>query len=153
MPYGKSTGKPAGVMGPKKKIQKEKPSAKVSMPAYPGKGTGKKVKVSSMGSKDPIGPQTKREARRSNRKSKVVTPMAAPPIDRSIETPESKAAKRKERMKTAGAALGVAGATIGTILADARFTRGAERIRGNSTKKVTPKDAWRAGKNKKSTKK
>jgi hypothetical protein len=167
MPHGKPTGKPSGMMGPKKKTPKDKPSAKVNMPAYPGKsdgkkvnmpaklgkGIGKKVNVSSMGSKDPIGPQTKREARKSNRKSKVVTPMAAPPIDRSIETPESKAAKRKERMKTVGAALGVAGATIGTILADARFTRGAERIRGNSTKKVTPKDAWRAGKNKKSTKK
>jgi len=148
------------MMGPKMKTPKGKPSGKVNMPATPGKGTGKivnmpnklgqtkgvkKRNVSSMGSKDPIGPQTKREARKSNRKSKVVTPMAAPPIDRSIETPESKAAKRKERMKTVGAAIGVAGATIGTILADARFTRGAERVRGNSTKKVSAGDAWRAG--------
>jgi hypothetical protein len=107
---------------------------------------------------DPIGPQTKKESRKSDREVKravrrVSTPMAAPKIKRTIETPESKAAKRKERMKTVGAALGVAGATVGTILADARFTRGAERIRGNSTKKVSARDAWRAGKNKKSTKK
>jgi hypothetical protein len=56
-------------------------------------------------------------------------------------------------MKTIGAALGVAGATVGTILADARFTRGAERVRGGTNKKVSVRDAWRAGKNKKSTKK
>jgi hypothetical protein len=107
---------------------------------------------------DPIGPQTKKESRKSDREIKravrrVSTPMAAPKIKRTIETPESKAAKRKERMKTVGAALGVAGATVGTILADARFTRGAERVRGNSNKKVSVRDAWRAGKNKKSTKK
>jgi hypothetical protein len=104
---------------------------------------------------DPIGPQTKREARKSDRKSKVVTPMAAPPIKRTIETPESKAAKRKERMKSAAAAIGVAGATVGTILADARLSRGSQRVRASRAAniKVTPKEAWRAGKNKKSTKK
>jgi hypothetical protein len=107
---------------------------------------------------DPIGPQTKKESRKSDREIKravrrVPTPMAAPKIKRTIETPESKAAKRKERMKSIGAAVGVAGATVGTILADARFTRGAERVRGNSTKKVTPKAAWKAGKNQKTTKK
>jgi hypothetical protein len=151
MPFGKpkmkGTGKPASA-------KQAPPSLKGAIKQAPPSLKGaKKRNVSAMGSKDPIGPQTKREARRSNRKSKVVTPMAAPPIDRSIETPESKAAKRKERMKTIGAALGVAGATVGTILADARFTRGAERVRGNSNKKVSVRDAWRAGKNKKSTKK
>lgn len=168
MPYGKTMGKPSGMMGPKKKTPKDKPSAKVNMPAYPGKsdgkkvnmpakpgkGIGKKVNVSSMGAKDPIGPQTKREARKSDRKSKVVTPMAAPPINRTIETPESKAAKRKERMKTVGTAIGVAGAAVGSMLADARFQRGADRVRGGRANvKVSPKAAWKAGKNQKLTKK
>jgi len=145
-------------MKPKKPMVKSTkevmPSKSMTSGSKKAMPTASAKKMSSKyGSENPIGPQTKREARKSNRKSKVVTPMAAPPIDRSIETPESKAAKRKERMKTVGAALGVAGATIGTILADARFTRGAERVRGNSTKKVSAGDAWRAGKNKKSTKK
>jgi hypothetical protein len=40
------------------------------------------------------------------------------------------------------------------MLADARFQRGAERIRGNRANvKVSAKDAWKAGKNQKSTKK
>jgi hypothetical protein len=99
-----------------------------------------------------IGPQTKRETKKTARVAKRADRKTITPLT-SAGTATAKAAKRKERMKTVGAALGVAGATIGTILADARFTRGAERIRGNSTKKVTPKDAWRAGKNKKSTKK
>jgi hypothetical protein len=93
-----------------------------------------------------IGPQTKRETKKA---SKV-----APKVPMTVSgTAEAKAAKRKERMKTIGAAVGVAGATIGTILADARFTRGAERIRGNRNMKVSAGDAWRAGRNKKSTKK
>ena len=104
--------------------------------------------------RDPIGPQTKRESKKSDRKSKVLTPMAAPKINRSIETPESKAAKRKERMKSAAAAIGVVGATVGTILADARLNRGTNRVRnGRANVKVSAGDAWRAGKNKKSTKK
>lgn len=108
---------------------------------------------------DPIGPQTKKEAKKSDRVSKrairrTPTPMSAPKINRSIETPESKAAKKKERMKTIGAAVGVAGATVGSILADARFSRGANRVRnGRANIKVSPGDAWRAGKDKKSTKK
>ena len=103
---------------------------------------------------DPIGPQTKRESKKSDRKSKVLTPMAAPKINRSIETPEIKAAKKKERMKSIGAAVGVVGATVGTILADARLNRGTNRVRnGRANVKVSAGDAWRAGKNKKSTKK
>jgi hypothetical protein len=39
------------------------------------------------------------------------------------------------------------------MLADARFTRGAERVRGNRNIKVSAGDAWRAGRNQKSTKK
>jgi hypothetical protein len=93
-----------------------------------------------------IGPQTKRETKKASKVAPKV-PMTA------SGTAEAKAAKRKERMKTIGAAVGVAGATIGTILADARFTRGAERVRGNRNMKVSAGDAWRAGKNQKSTKK
>jgi hypothetical protein len=103
---------------------------------------------------DPIGPQTKRESKKSDRKSKVLTPMAAPKIKRTIETPESKAAKKKERIKSVAAGIGVVGATVGTILADARLNRGTNRVRGGRANvKVSAGDAWRAGKNKKSTKK
>jgi hypothetical protein len=99
-----------------------------------------------------IGPQTKRETKKTARVAKradrkIITPLTP------TGTAAAKAAKKKERMKTIGAALGVAGATVGTMLADARFTRGANRVRGNSNKKVSAGDAWRAGKNKKSTKK
>jgi hypothetical protein len=93
-----------------------------------------------------VGPQTKRETKKASKVAPKV-PMTG------SGTAEAKAAKRKERMKTIGAAVGVAGATIGTILADARFTRGAERVRGNRNMKVSAGDAWRAGKDKKSTKK
>ena len=99
-----------------------------------------------------IGPQTKREtkktarvAKRANRK--IITPLTP------TGTAAAKAAKKKERIKTIGAAIGVAGTTIGTMLADARFTRGANRVRGNRNIKVSAGDAWRAGKNQKSTKK
>ena len=103
---------------------------------------------------DPIGPQTKKEARKSGRKSKVLTPMAAPKIKRTIETPESKAAKRKERMKSAAAAIGVVGATVGGILTDIRYQRGADRVRGRHSNADVPfGQGYRAGKNKKSTKK
>jgi hypothetical protein len=94
-----------------------------------------------------VGPLTKRE-------TKKVAKKAAPKVPMTVSgTAAAKAAKKKERIKTIGAAVGVAGATIGTMLADARFTRGANRVRGNSNKKVSAGDAWRAGKNQKSTKK
>jgi hypothetical protein len=83
-----------------------------------------------------------------------VAKKVAPKVPMTVSgTATAKAAKKKERMKTIGAAVGVAGATIGTILADARFSRGAERVRGNRNIKVSAGDAWRAGKNQKSTKK
>jgi hypothetical protein len=94
----------------------------------------------------PIGPQTKKEAKKEE-KAKVTPPLTA------SGSAEAKAAKKKERIKTIGAAVGVAAATIGTILADARFTRGADRVRGNRNIKVSAGDAWRAGRNQKSTKK
>jgi hypothetical protein len=94
----------------------------------------------------PIGPQTKKEAKKEE-KAKVTPPFTA------SGSAEAKAAKKKERIKTIGAAIGVAATTIGTMLADARFTRGADRVRGNRNIKVSAGDAWRAGKNQKSTKK
>jgi hypothetical protein len=100
-----------------------------------------KMKMGDYWSKPPVGPQTKKEAKVE----------AVPPYTQS-ESVEIKAAKRKEKIKTIGAAVGVAAATVGTILADARFSRGAARVRGNNNIKVSPGDAWRAGKNKKSTK-
>jgi hypothetical protein len=39
--------KSAGMVGPKMKTPKGKPSGKVNMPATPGKGTGKKVNMPS----------------------------------------------------------------------------------------------------------
>jgi len=45
MPYGKPIGKPAGTVGPKMKTPKAKPSGKVNMPAFPGKGTSKMVNM------------------------------------------------------------------------------------------------------------
>jgi hypothetical protein len=97
-----------------------------------------------------IGPQTKRETKKTARVAKKVAPKVPMTV---AGTAAAKAAKKKERMKTIGAAVGVAGATIGTILADARLNRGADRVRGNRNIKVSAGDAWRAGKDKKSTKK
>ena len=45
MPYGKTMGKSAGMVGPKMKTPKAKPSGKVNMPAYPGKSTSKMVNM------------------------------------------------------------------------------------------------------------
>jgi hypothetical protein len=107
----------------------------------------------------PIGPQTKRESKKSDRQDKIAirrtpTPMAAPKVNRSIETPESKAAKRKQNIKSVGAAIGVVGATVGGILTDIRYQRGADRVRGlHSNADVPFGQGYRAGKNKKSTKK
>jgi len=112
-----------------------------SMVKSSGKTATAKTK-SNMGLKNPIGPQTKKEA-----KVKAIPPYTQP---KSVEV---KAAKKKERMKTIGAAVGVVGTAVGSILADARFSRGADRVRGNRNIKVSAGDAWRAGKNQKSTKK
>jgi hypothetical protein len=130
MPYGKSTGKPAGVMGPKKKIQKEKPSAKVNMPAYPGKGTGKKVKVSSMGSKDPIGPQTKRQAKKADRN--LITPLSAAGMQTAKEKLKS---NRKKAAAGIGGLLGGVATGIYSMVQDkkrfARYTA-EERAKGKT---------------------
>ena len=135
---------------PMKSTRKVAPS-KVTKPSKMSSTSSKKM-ASKYGQTDPIGPQTKRESRQSDKKSRVLTPMAPPKVNRSIETPETKAAKRKSRLKTAGTLVGVLGTAVGSVLADARFNRGADRVRGNRNIKVSPRDAWRAGKNKKSTK-
>jgi hypothetical protein len=100
---------------------------------------------------DPIGPQSKREARKSDKKdkAKVFIPYAAAPRDYSIESPEAKAARKKERIKTAAAAIGVVGAAVGGILTDIRYQRGADRIQGNHSREDVPfGKGYRAGKNK-----
>jgi hypothetical protein len=92
--------------------------------------------------KPTIGAVTKKQVMKQT--SKVKPPMTAAGV----------AAKKKSRLKTAGALAGVVGTAVGSVLADARFSRGADRVRGgNLNIKVSPKDAWKAGKNKKSTKK
>ena len=83
---------------------------------------------------DPIGPQTKRESKKSDRKSKVLTPMAAPKIKRTIETPASKAAKRKQNIKSVGATVGTIGAGLYSMYLDktkpGRNDRKADKARG-----------------------
>ena len=106
-----------------------------------GKTATPKTK-SNMGSKNPIGPQTKKEAKVK----------AIPPYTQS-QSVEVKAEKKKSRLKSAAALVGVIGTAVGSVLADARLNRGADRVRGNNNIKVSAKDAWRAGRNKKSTKK
>ena len=102
---------------------------------------------------DPIGPQTKRETKKVARKTKVVTPYTPA---KSIEV---RAAKKKQRMKSAAAIGGSIIGTIGTIAADARLGRGSQRIYdrnqndGGYKVRPTTREKWNAGKNKKSTKK
>ena len=87
-----------------------------------------------------IGAVTKKQVMKQTTKVK-------PPLSAAGTT-----AKKKSRLKTAGTLVGVFGTAVGSVLADARFNRGADRVRGNRNIKVSPGDAWRAGKNKKSTK-
>lgn len=102
-----------------------------------------------------IGPQTKREAKKTARVTKradrkIITPL----------TPAGSAAKRKDRRKGAAAIAGSMIGTIGMIAADARLRRGALRIQDRDKNlgaynKVEPtrREKWDMGKNKKSTKK
>lgn len=102
---------------------------------------------------NPIGPQTKRETKKTARKSKVVAPYTPA---KSIEV---RAAKKKETMKSAAAIGGSIVGTIGAIAADARLRRGSQRIYdrdmnvGGYKKEPTTREKWDAGRNKKSTKK
>jgi hypothetical protein len=102
---------------------------------------------------DPIGPQTKREARKSDRQGKITPPLSA------TGSAEMKSAKKKRVMNTAATVAGTVGGFITKMAVDNRLNRGALRIEsgqiddGGSSKNITRKEAWRAGKNKKSTKK
>ena len=101
----------------------------------------------------PIGPQTKRETKKTARKTKVVTPYTPA---KSIEV---RAAKKKATIKSVAAIGGSIIGTIGSIAADARLSRGSQRIydrdQNDGGYKIQPttREKWNAGRNKKSTKK
>lgn len=106
-----------------------------------------KSKMSSMGLENPIGPKTKKE-------SKV---KAIPPYTQS-KSVEVKAAKRKDRIKSAAVIGSAIIGTVGTIAADARLGRGNQRYKDQNlgnvyAPKPTMKQKWNLGKSKKSTKK
>jgi hypothetical protein len=146
MPYGK----------PKLKGTSNVTSAKQVPPSLKGgnkqappslKGATKR-KVSAMGSKNPIGPQTKRETKKSERKGKITPPLSA------SGSAEMKAAKKKRVMNTAATVAGSVAGFLTKFAVDNRLNRGAMRIK-NEGGPSTTKDRWRAGKgrDKKSTKK
>ena len=96
----------------------------------------------------PIKPQTKREAKKSERKGKITPPLSA------SGSAEMKAAKKKRVMNTvAGVGATIAG-MVGKMASDARISRGAIRL-GVDNSSSTNKQRWNAGKgrDKKSTKK
>ena len=104
-----------------------------------------------------IGPQTKRETKKTARVAKradrkIITPLSP------AGTAAAKAAKKKRVMNTAATVAGTVGGFITKMAVDNRLNRGALRIEsgqiddGGSSKNITRKEAWRAGKNKKSTK-
>jgi hypothetical protein len=107
---------------------------------------------------NPIGPQTKRETKKTARvvkraDRKIITPLSP------AGTAAAKAAKKKRVMNTAATVAGSVAGFVTKMAVDARLNRGALRIEsgqiddGGSSKNITRKEAWRAGKNKKSTKK
>lgn len=87
----------------------------------------------------PIGPETKREAKKSERKGKITPPLSA------TGSAEMKAAKKKRVMNTvAGVGATIAG-MVGKIASDARISRGAIRL-GVDNSSSTNKQRWNAGK-------
>jgi len=102
---------------------------------------------------DPIGPQTKRETKKTARVAK----RAAPKVPMTVSgTAAAKAAKKKERVKTAATVAGSAAGVLTKMAYDARISRGAIRL-GTGNVYSTNKQRWNAGKgrdtDKKSTKK
>ena len=96
----------------------------------------------------PIGPDTKREAKKSERKGKITPPLSA------TGSAEMKAAKKKRVINTvAGVGATIAG-MVGKMASDARISRGAIRL-GVDNSSSTNKQRWNAGKGRdnKSTKK
>jgi hypothetical protein len=94
----------------------------------------------------PIGPETKREAKKSDRKGKITPPLSA------TGSAEMKAAKKKRVMNTAATVAGSVAGFLTKFAVDNRLNRGAMRIQ-NEGGPSTTKDRWREGRNKKSTKK
>ena len=112
MPYGKpkmkGTGKPASA-------KQAPPSLKGAIKQAPPSLKGaKKRNVSAMGSKDPIGPQTKREARKSAPK----VPM----------TSAGTAAAKKQKRRATIAKIGGAIAGVGAGVVD--YVRGLQESKG-----------------------
>ena len=102
--------------------------------------------VSFSGSSNPIGPQTKKEA-----KVKTITPFT------QAKSVEVKAAKKKQTIKNIAAIGSAIVGTIGMIAADARLGRGNQRYKdqnlGNlNAPNPTMKQKWDMGRNNKSTK-
>jgi hypothetical protein len=100
---------------------------------------------------DPIGPQTKRETKKTVRANrKIITPLSP------AGTAAAKAAKKKERIKTAATVAGSVAGVLTKMAYDARISRGAIRL-GTGNVYSTNKQRWNAGKgrdtDKKSTKK
>jgi hypothetical protein len=98
----------------------------------------------------PIGPQTKKEAKKEE-KTKVTPPLTA------SGSADAKAAKKKQRIENIAAIGSAIVGTIGMIAADARLARGKNRYEdrnpGINTPNPTMKQKWDMGRNKKSTKK
>ena len=87
----------------------------------------------------PIGPDTKREAKKSDRKGKITPPLSA------TGSAEMKAAKKKRVINTvAGVGATIAG-MVGKMASDARISRGAIRL-GVDNSSSTNKQRWNAGK-------
>jgi hypothetical protein len=112
MPFGKpkmkGTGKPASA-------KQAPPSLKGAIKQAPPSLKGaKKRNVSAMGSKDPIGPQTKREARKSAPK----VPM----------TSAGTAAAKKQKRRATIAKIGGAIAGVGAGVFD--YVRGVQKTKG-----------------------
>ena len=106
--------------------------------------------VSFSGSSNPIGPQTKKEAKKEA-KAKVTPPLTA------SGSADAKAAKKKQRVENIAAIGSAIVGTIGMIAADARLARGKNRYYSENPQHNTPnptmKQKWDMGRNKKSTKK
>lgn len=87
----------------------------------------------------PIGPDTKRGSKKSERKGKITPPLSA------TGSSEMKAAKKKRVINTvAGIGATIAG-MVGKMASDARISRGAIRL-GVDNSSSTNKQRWNAGK-------
>jgi hypothetical protein len=101
-----------------------------------------------------IGPQTKRETKKTARVAKKVAPKVPMTV---AGTAAAKAAKKKKRIGNIASIGSAIAGTIGMIAADARLARGKNRYYSENPQHNTPdptmRQKWDMGKNKKSTKK